>query len=182
MSSRKEKQWADALSLHAEAVSRFAEAAAAVPGDSWEVERDSGKWTPALVVEHVTLAYEILLQELRGGKGMALRLPFWQRWILRFTMVPRILRGGPFPRGARAPREVRPSTSRSAQPEAVKEFQRLSKEFEECAARAFSVNSKTELTHAYFGAADLPHAVTLCARHILHHAAQISGRARSEDQ
>lgn len=169
MNSRKSREWGQALEIHSSAVSIFADAAKAVPQDSWSSAHEVEKWTPAEVVEHLCLAYEVLLRELGGGTGMAIRVPFWQRWILRSFLVPGLLRGKPFPKGARAPRETRPLRVVEGQLEAVNRFRQLGRLFDEAVRRTYRENPKARLTHAYFGASNLPNAVLLCARHIKHH-------------
>jgi len=163
-------KWSGVLELHSKASSAFADAAAKIHSGEWLVEKEPGKWSPAHVVKHLSLAYEILLSELGGGAGMMIRTSFWQRTLLRFTMVPKLLRGEPFPKGARAPRETRPVEVNADQKEAVTAFRKLAAAFEETVQKAYAENSKAKLTHAYFGRANLVNSVLLCARHVAHHA------------
>src|SRR4051812_21677037 len=102
-------KWTDVQKLHDRVVDGLASAAERVPDAKWRVARAEGKWSPAEVVEHVSLAYDVFMRELGGGPGMHIKAPLWMRVLLRFTMMPKIMRGGGFPAGARAPREVRPA-------------------------------------------------------------------------
>jgi hypothetical protein len=168
-------KWPEVRRLHAEAVEAFAAAAAAVPPARWLVPRAEGKWSPAEIVEHLTLAYDTLLRELEGGPGMKVRTKWWQRILLRFTLVPRLLRGEPFPAGARAPREIRPTAANPDQVAAVARFRELAARIDSGSASAIESGKRVRLTHAYFGSAALWKGVLLCARHVQHHTAQLRG-------
>lgn len=160
----------DVRAIHAAAAAGFAQAADRVTRDAWLEPRAAGKWSPAEIVTHLNLTYDVLLREILGGPGMAVRTSWWQRLILRFTVLPRILRDGVFPEGARAPREVRPPAPLLDQEAAVEEFREKSAQFEALCAAA---DPERTLTHAYFGNAPLAKAMLLCARHIEHHARQL---------
>lgn len=165
--------WNEAERIHAKAASDFAEAAQRVPAAVWLAPRAEGKWSPAEIVEHVGLSYDTLNRELAGGPGMALRTKLWQRILLRFTLVPRLLRGAPFPKGARAPKETRPAVSNPDQAAAIAAFRVRAAAFEAAASAAQKANRGQKLTHAYFGRASLTNSVLLCARHVEHHLAQL---------
>ena len=165
--------WDDAQKLHTDAAAEFAQAAARVPAGLWLAPREEGKWSPAEVVEHISLSYEVLLRELSGGGGMAIRTKWWQQILLKLTIVPGILRGRPFPKGARAPRETRPALSTTDQTAAVDKMREKSAEFDRQLAAIHASGRRVQLTHAYFGRASLRHAVIVCARHIQHHRAQL---------
>jgi hypothetical protein len=169
------ERWQDALRLHEQAAADYGRAAASLPAEAWSTPIGEGKWTPAQITDHLSRAYEVVLRELRGGTGMAVRTRAWQRLLLRFTIVPRLLRGGWFPPGARAPRETRPlETAVDAEPEALlAEFRRLAAEFQAAAEAAHARDRRQRITHAYFGASSLEDGVLLCARHIEHHHRQL---------
>lgn len=163
--------WTDAERLHTEAVSTLAATAARAPEAQWRDPRTEGKWSPAEIVEHLTITYDVLLRELAGGGGMAIRTSLWQRMLLRVTMVPRILRGDGFPKGARAPREVRPQMPAHGRQQALARFEQRAATF--AAAAADARHSRARLTHAYFGKSSLKNTLVFCARHIEHHRAQL---------
>jgi uncharacterized damage-inducible protein DinB len=165
--------WPDIQKLHGNVVADFAAAAAAIPPDRWLAPRAEGKWSPAEVVEHITLAYDTLLRELEGGGGMKIRTKMWQRVLLRFTLVPKLLRGKPFPSGARAPRETRPASANPDQTAAVARFRERAARFDALTSEAIAAGRRVRLTHAYFGRSALPEAVLLCARHTQHHLGQL---------
>ncbi len=166
-------RWEEALEVHAAAAAELAAAARAVPAAAWERPVGEGKWTPAQIVAHLNLTYEVLLRELGGGAGMAVRTAAWQRALLRLLLVPRLLRGGSFPRGARAPRELREPEG-APQDGAVAAFRALSDRFAASAAEVRERRPDARLSHAYFGTAPVADGVLLCARHIQHHRRQLA--------
>jgi hypothetical protein len=105
---------------------------------------------------------------------MALRLPRLQRWLLRHTMLPRILQEGLFPAGARAPKETRP---REVEQDASTALTILTGEadafLQDLTTRASS--GRVLLTHAYFGPMSARHSLRLVAVHTRHHARQLAG-------
>ncbi|MGZ7078651.1 MAG: DinB family protein [Thermoanaerobaculia bacterium] len=166
-------KWEAVQQLHATAVRDVASAAERVPPDRWLVPRAEGKWSPAEVLEHLNLAYDVLLRELSGGGGMQIRTKLWQRVLLRFTMVPKILRGGGFPKGARAPKETRPTLTTTDQRMAIAAFRDRASRIAAAASDAQS-RGGVKLTHAYFGRASVCDSMLLCARHLQHHQQQIA--------
>ena len=162
-------KWEEIAALHDRAAAQFASSAERVNAASWLTPRAEGKWSPAEVVEHLNRTYGVLLKELAGEGGMAIRTKWWQRILLRFTIVPKILRGDGFPTGARAPRETRPELGTTDQAALIATFNERAKRFKEETARSQS----RKLTHAYFGKASIARSVLLCARHIEHHTKQL---------
>jgi DinB family protein len=161
--------WEEIAALHDSAANDLAAAAVRVPADRWLAARAEGKWSPAEVVEHLNLVYDVLLRELDGGAGMQLRTKWWQRVMLRFTILPKILRGDGFPVGARAPKETRPVLSTTDQRELIARFRERASRF----AAVTAAGRSKRITHAYFGAAKVPESVLLVARHIEHHTKQL---------
>jgi uncharacterized damage-inducible protein DinB len=166
----------DMTSEHAAAAAEFAAAAEKVQAEWWLSPRAEGKWSPAQVVEHVTLAYDILLRELGGGPGMQIRTKLWQRMWLRMTVMRKLLRTGVFPEHAPAPREVRPSLPSADQPTSIATFRRRAAQFESAVTDARTSKRRVRLTHAYFGPMSIDSVLVLCASHIRHHRKQLNGR------
>ena len=165
--------WESAHKLHVDAAADFTDAASRIPSDRWLAPRGEGKWSPAEIVEHVSLAYDVMLREISGGPGMAIRTRLWQRLLLRVYMVPGLLRGKPFPKGARAPKETRPTLSTTDQNAAITALRDKAARFDAAAVEAQGSGRRVRLTHAYFGAASLRNAVIPCARHVQHHRKQL---------
>lgn len=163
------------MQRHAQAAAAVEEAAAAIAADGWNTPGAPGKWTCAEIVEHLILAYEVLLRELGGGQGMALRTKRWQRLLLWFTLRPWLLAGKPFPKGARAPREVRPTARNEPQAETLRRFADAGKRFVAEMERANEERPRARLTHAYFGRQPLEEVMRFVAAHLRHHEAQLRG-------
>lgn len=170
-------KWEAVRKLHSDAAAAVAAAAERIPPEKWMAPRGAGKWSPAQVLEHLSLSYDVLNRELTGGPGMQIRTKLWQRVFLRFTMLPKLMRGGGFPEGARAPREVREPVGNPDQRAAIASFRERAAKFEALADGAQHSGRRVLLTHAYFGRSNVRNAVLLCARHVEHHEAQLKNQA-----
>jgi len=165
--------WPDLQQLHSQAAAEVVSAAGRVPVEKWLVPRAEGKWSPAEIVEHLSLAYDVIVRELAGGAGMTIRTKLWQRVMLRLTIMPKLLRGEAFPSGTRSPREIRPVTASPDQTAAITSLRDRAARFEAAVADAQRRHPRTGLTHAYFGRSTIDNAVLLCARHVQHHHKQL---------
>jgi len=173
---RLSSDWTDLMVDHASAVAEFVESARRFPGGAWTRPLAPGKWSPAEITSHVTETYIVLRSELEGGPGMRLRGSRWQRWLFRHTMLPRILRGGPFPVGARAPREIRPREIEIDPAIALSALTVRADAFaRELSARA--ADRRLRLNHAYFGPMSARQSFRLAAVHTRHHARQLAAAA-----
>lgn len=161
---------ATALGVHRGASRRVVEAVGAMTPEIWEHPIAPGKWPPERIVAHLSAVYRVVLDELAGGPGMAVRTKPVRRFLLRRFLVPKLLRGGAFPRAAPAPRETRPEEPHRERAEALRTFGELAARFEVAAQNA---PAKAHVTHAYFGAAPVPEGILLVSRHLEHHAAQL---------
>lgn len=160
---------------HASAVSEFVEAGQRFPAGAWSQPLAPGKWSPSEITSHVTEAYEVLRRELSGGPGMRLLGSPLLRWVLRHTMLPAILRGRPFPSGARAPKETWPRELLADPTSALEALEATAGAFaRELSARA---NQRLRLSHAYFGPMSAPQTLRLAAVHTRHHARQLEAVA-----
>jgi hypothetical protein len=159
-----------AVEMHDRVAAAFADTASEVPASAWMHPRPGSEWSPAHVAAHLIAAYDVILRELRGGKGMRVRTGFFLRTIIRWTVMPRIIRTGIFPKGAKAPRETRPGDTLYPRDEAIALFRARSGEFAEAVRNAPPAK---RLTHAYFGLGTVEEGVRICARHIEHHAGQM---------
>jgi uncharacterized damage-inducible protein DinB len=174
MTQRLPQDWATLAADHGAALQQFVMKVRHLSPDSWAQPLAPGKWTPAEITGHLAESYRILRAELAGGQGMALRLPSVQRWLLRHTVLRRILKTGLFPAGARAPRETRPreviedaSAALSALTEEANGF------VQDLTTRASS--GRVHLTHAYFGSMSARQSLQFVAIHNRHHARQLAG-------
>ena len=173
MSAGGGRRWRDALSSHAAAVAEFAERAAAVPASAWRTPLPGRAWSPAHETLHLVLVYEAAVGELRGGPGMRQRLRGWQRALLRWFTLPRILRTGRMPSGVQAPREIRPGGDLDEQPVLIERFRARAAEFDGELARVRAASPERRLTHPFFGTLSLAEAARLAAVHVRHHSAHL---------
>jgi hypothetical protein len=169
--------WTAMLTDHDTAVAEFVTAARRFPGEAWSRALVPGKWSPSEIASHVIEAYEVLGRELNGEPGMRLLGSSLQRWVLRHTILAGILRGRPFPAGARAPRETRPRELHVAPASAFAALGITASRFaQELAARAG--DGRLRLSHAYFGPMSAKQSLQLAAVHTRHHARQLEAAAR----
>lgn len=159
---------------HREAIASAVRAVRSVDAQIWETPGAPGKWSPAEIAEHLSLAYPPLLAELDGGEGYALRVKGWKQLVARWRYLPVILERGIFPPGVRAPREARP-VGHSATPEAA--AARLAKSASDFERRLTEARASgpVRLTHAYFGKLAAPQILRLLAVHARHHRKQLPG-------
>jgi DinB superfamily len=165
------------LENHAAAVGSFLRAAGQIAASEWDRPQAAGKWSAAEVLEHVRLSFEVLAREVRGGSGMRVVVSPWKAFVLRHLFLPRILRTGRFPRGSRAPKEVRPTPTSADPREAMARLRAASDELSDVCARVDSPRSR-RLTHAYFGPIPLPTVLRLLVQHTRHHQKQLAREPR----
>ncbi|MGH9369271.1 MAG: DinB family protein [Thermoanaerobaculia bacterium] len=172
--SRPGRRLVRALEEHRAALAAFVRRASEVPPEGWRRSPAPGKWSPAEITEHVTLAVEKLHLELQGEPPMKVILSPWVRLYLRWMILPGILRTGRFPPGARAPREIRPSEPAAPQLEALRRLEAAHARFEAACAEPSAAGRF--LTHPYFGPLPIARYHRLLARHAQHHGRQLPDR------
>jgi hypothetical protein len=170
---RAARRWAAAVDEHQAALAAYLEIAARLSDEAWTKPWAPGKWSPATITEHLAMAYRVSVQEARGGPGMRLKLTPMYRRVLRTFLLPHMLFHRTFPRGARAPREVRPETDGPPREQALAELRVLGEEFEAEVARA-RAGGRQHLTHPYFGEIDMRRGMRFAAVHIEHHTRQLA--------
>ena len=164
--------WSALTAEHAAAIRQFAEAARQLSAERWGHPLAPGKWSPAEVTGHLTEAYLVLTGELAGAGGMRLLGPPLQRFILRYTLLPRLLASGRFPPNARAPAEIRPRQVAAGPEQGIAACSRQAEEFITALAERATAGP-VRLTHAYFGPLNLRQALRLSAVHTRPHARQL---------
>lgn len=180
---------ARALREHGDALASTIDTLSQLDAERWARPWGRDKWSPAQIVEHLTLVYEDAIRDLQGGEPVRPRVgPGWQK-ALRMFLLPHILFHRNFPLRARAPREWRPAREASggdgagagggapedaAAAEIVSATDALSdaaERFEDQAALA--LEEGRQLRHPYFGPVDALRAIRLAAVHLEHHRRQI---------
>jgi len=155
---------------HATAVATFLLTARRVPATLWNTQRPGDKWSPAQIAEHVRLSYLAINRELAGGQGLRLRTSFWLRPILRIVYLRKLLRTGIVPKGARAPREIRPDTGPFDRETTLTGIGEAAAVFEE---RLAAIKRGQALTHHVFGRLDGQRAWRFMTVHTEHHRRQL---------
>ena len=170
---RAESRWRAAVDEHQAALAAYVEAAAALPEGAWTRPWADGKWTPAEITEHLLMTYRVFIGEVNGGPAMRLKLTPFRRRLLKMLMLPHMLYHRTFPRGARAPRELRPDPATLPdQADGVVQMRALGERYAQEAERARAAGWD-HVTHPYFGAIDLTRGMCLCAVHLEHHTRQL---------
>jgi len=172
VSPRSQARWDAAADEHEVALAAYLQSASALLHASWTRPWGEGKWTPAQVTEHVTRAYEVLLDELRGGRPMQEKVAGWRKKVSRIVILPHILFHRTIPLKVPSPREMRPGEPRAGREEALEALRELGECFvaELAAARE---RGSAGLTHPYFGKLDPIKVLRFVAIHLDHHRKQI---------
>lgn len=173
-SSRADTRWHAAVEEHQVALAAYLDAAGRLSDAAWTRPWAPGKWTPGQITEHLSMTYRVFIGEVTGGPAMRLKLTPFRRGVLRMFLLPHMLFHRTFPRGAPAPRELRPAEGPpSARGEALAQMRALGERFEREASRARAAGW-THVTHPFFGAIDLTRGMRLAAVHIEHHTRQVA--------
>jgi hypothetical protein len=159
-------------SLHRDTIGRYLETARAVPAERWPATPAPGKWSPAEITRHLVLTYDALAAEQSAGLVIPITFPWWKAWALRTFALPRLLKGQPFPRGVKSPREVRPRGELPGQPELLAEFEGAAARFL-AAYLAASDRTGARATHPYFGRLSLSDMFRFASIHTEHHRRQL---------
>jgi hypothetical protein len=166
--------WEGQVRAHHDAVARFAETAGKLDDVAWHARPAPDKWCPGQVAEHLALTYEKLASELaRPGGGLRARLPAWKSALLRWRMLPGILRTGEFPKTP-AVREIRPPDTPREKSAVLEALQAHASRFEAGLTQARERGGGA-LTHPYFGRLAPHRMLGLIAAHTEHHRRQLPG-------
>jgi uncharacterized damage-inducible protein DinB len=152
------------------AIAEFLDAVKAVPAEEWAAPRASGQWSPAQVVEHVALVYELGLK-LMKGTATDPSAPRWLRPLIGMFIRRTVLRTGRFmksktaapfdPQGAPAPRDT-----------LVARLDEASRAFERSAVQEVE-SGRSTFDHPAFGRFGVADYVQFQAYHTKHHQAQL---------
>lgn len=135
----------------------------------WDAPPAPGKWSPAQAVEHVALTYEVSM-ELVEGKPAIRGIPRPLRWLAGKLLVPRVLRTGRFPKGAKAPPPFQPKQAGATPADGARRLRDCAARFEET-VRRLAGGGAGRFDHPFFGRIAVSDYVRLQALHALHHRA-----------
>lgn len=170
---------------HADALERYAAEAGRVPAAAWSHRRPDGGWSAAEVTEHVALGLDAAAREFAGDAPMQLKFSPVMRFVLRYTVFPRMMRTGVFPQGARSPKEMRPSGMRTRE-ESIQRLREADAHLRASLDAALRQGRRPHFTHPYFGRLNVAKGVLMSAVHLEHHtkdmvrAAALAGRTEEE--
>lgn len=173
-------RWNRALREHQTAVREFLTACGEIAPGDWQRARVPEKWTPAAVVLHVCRSYELGRDSAAGGESMRLKVSPRAASVYRTLILPVVLATHRFPRGARAPREVRPDTDEASLllPDvAVRRLQHGAEQAAEALRQAAGRRPAPRFTHAYFGPLGPLTTLRLLSAHTAHHRRDLAGIA-----
>lgn len=168
--------WSDAEALHGDTVRRYLATAGSVAPKQWAAEPRPGKWSPGEVTRHLVLTYNALADEQSAGLVIPIAFPPWKAWVLKTVVLPRLLRGRPFPPGVKAPREVRPKGDLPGREVLLAEFEQAAGQFLS-AYHAARQRPGARATHPYFGRLPLVEMFRFASIHTEHHRRQLEWAA-----
>jgi hypothetical protein len=167
-----EDRWQASLAQHRAAVADYADAVRALDDAGWTRPWAADRWTPAEITEHLTLAYQAFLREIRGEGGMRMKVFGLRRRILRWFVLPHILFHRTFPLKAVSPRELRPTGAAAEREPALAALLAAAAEAER-ELEAARHRPGAAITHPYFGAIDVTRGLKFAAVHVEHHTRQV---------
>ncbi len=164
--------WDKIKNQHSQALQAFVDKASALSTEAWDKPIAEGKWSPAQITQHLILAYEIFTTELLGGPSIKVRTKGLKRLLIRYFIVPRMLRTGKIPEGVPAPRESRPEKELLPQVETLLKLKRLGDEVESLLKHRLE-QKDFGITHPYAGKLSPLMGLQFCAVHVAHHGEQL---------
>lgn len=168
---------ATARADHQRAVRDFLSAARDVPPERWEQKPDAEHWSPAQIAEHIRMTYVLVGEQFSGGSGLRVRTSWYMRALLRWKFLKGLLESGVFPKGARAPREVRPGDGPFEREAMLAAIERAAQETENKLIDRWADPNRI-MTHHVFGELKTLEGARLLTVHTAHHAAQVRAALR----
>jgi hypothetical protein len=162
-----------ALAENQAAVNAFIARASAVPATAWTRPAGPGKWSPGQVAEHVAISYGISSQVMRGTSTLP-AFPRLLRPLIRALFLPKLLRTGAFPKGAKAPKAFQPPATPADCDAVTGRLKANASQFEKDCRDAVA-RSSPKVDHPVFGALPVEDYLRVSALHTAHHSRQIPG-------
>lgn len=144
--------------------------AASRAGDTWNTPRTLGGWSPAQVVEHVSLTLEQGAAVVSGRQSKFPNFPAILRPLARGLYYNRVLKEGRFPR-SKTTAALEPSPAGATPAEADTRLQVAVRNFNQ-ACRDRIANGRP-LQHPVFGSVSVESYAQFQVLHIRHHRAQL---------
>lgn len=159
------------LAANRAAVADFAAAAERIAEERWAVPVQPGKWSPAQISDHVTVAYDLSLKALQGNFPGRTAPRLLRPLINRFFLQP-VLRNGAFAKKSKAPGIFKPDETPRPRAEAIARLRAASGAFEAALERQ-AAGGGTTIDHPFFGAVPIGDYLRLQEIHTRHHRAQL---------
>lgn len=154
------------------AVEAFIAALSAVSPDRWGTPRAPGKWSPAQVVEHVVLVYEVGTQALNGVSDLPAP-PRFVRPFIRLMIRLTVMRTGRFPKSKTAGSfDPGPSATPGSAEALSARLRKASEAFDRRAREKVAAGPPT-FEHLVFGEFGVAEYVQFQAFHTRHHQGQL---------
>lgn len=166
------ERWNQVIAESRQALDEFLVFVGGIDEKAWNSPRSEGTWSPAETTEHLRLSYVTLLAEYAKKGGFRIRTTWWQRIVFRLLYLRRILRTGQFPRGVRAPKEIRP-TGPYEKAATIDGLRSEAEKFLET-METVDLSQFKGLTHPYLGRMSPKDTVRFTTLHMRHHFAQIA--------
>ncbi len=147
----------------------------------WTTPIAEGKWSRAQHIQHVSLAYEALVRDVRDNSHARLIGTPAKRFAWRLLGLTQVLWLKQLPRGATSPREIRPPDASPVRAALLAELRERLATFEQVMRTAWSRDAGHRVMHPYFGPITLRQAIVLAAVHTRHHAAALTAAAESRN-
>ncbi len=173
MNSALALKWSRVGERHARAVKDFLEAGAGLDSADWNTPFETGKWSPDQITQHLIRTYEVLVEQLRTGRGLEVRTGWLLRQFLRLFVLRPIMWTRRLPPGAAAVREILPTSDPGEQSASLARLREAVDEFvRELEARR--ADDALRLRHHIFGEVPAVDGLDFVAVHTEHHCRQLS--------
>mgnify|MGYP001482836246 FL=1 len=160
------------ISANRQSTANFAAAARSVAPARWSQPVAPGKWTPAQIVEHVAISYEVAARALAGDSSMG-SAPRFLRPIIRALGFNGVLRKGAFPTKQKGPRVFAPSAAPPVLEGGITRLEQAVATFE-AKAREMEHGGTHEFEHTFFGRLAVADYVRFSELHTKHHQQQLA--------
>lgn len=165
-------KWTVVTDRHTRSVAEFIDAAAGIPAERWLEPVAEGKWTPAQITLHVIQTYVVMTRQLRTGVGLRVQTGWLFRQVLRQVVLRAIMSTRRLPKGAKAPKDLRPGDTAIGKDEAIDRLRAIVTEFEK-ELQSRRDQKGLQMTHHIFGSVDALKGLDFIAVHTEHHGRQL---------